>query len=160
MTPYFRYYCCLNVTVLSNNLNLLPASSIAIGSLIVFLQKWKSRMVTPSMAGKSRLKPASPSSCSFGGLLGNPLGVTIEHSIRNDSFTVALTLQSNTAQGNTGKEGKLVLPTIPGATTPITSQLLGSKRLSFSTGSEFTSSSHLLAAEGGSKRTGESPNHD
>lgn len=98
MTPYFHYYCCLNVTVLSNNLNTSPASSIA-GSLRVFLQKWKSRMVTPSMAGKSRLKPASPSSCSCGGLLGNPLGVTREHSISNDSFTVALTLlQSNTAK--------------------------------------------------------------
>lgn len=108
MTPYFRYYCCLNVTVLSNNLNTSPASSIA-SSLIVFLQKWKSRMVTPSMAGKSRLKPASPSSCSFGGLLGNPLGVTTEHSIRNDSFTVALTLQSNTAKVEDRERGKISL---------------------------------------------------
>lgn len=46
----------------------------------------------------------------------------------------------------TGKEGQVHLPTIPGVTMPSMSQLLGSKRFSFLTGSDSTSSSHLLAA--------------
>lgn len=71
-------FLCLDYWIISVSLH-SPASFRAAGEM-VFLQKWKGLMWTPSTLGNMTAKPASPSWYSWGGLEQEPLGVTAQRS--------------------------------------------------------------------------------